>query len=187
MSAEAESGLNSTEISNGNDEHKSNKTTDLIRELREEAKSNRLKAKGALSELELNKLQTEERIKAIEIEKNKLSAKVNQYSIYEKRIVESELKTKAIIAGIKDPDLIKLIDTSVLLLDENGNIDQDMVNKCISDLKESKPFLFGTEKILSTSSNAPARHKEIEINFDALNSTEEEYQVAKKRLLEGKY
>lgn len=157
-----------------------NKTESLIHELREEAKNFRLKNKATKSEFDLYKNETEEKIKALIVEKEKLTSEINKLNTYERKIVESELKTQAVLAGIKDVDLIRLIDISELKLSEDGKVDSEALSNAVSSLKESKPFLFGDEKKSSTSTNAKFGVKKESSGFSALSLSDDEYEENKR-------
>lgn len=162
----------------------SNNADGLIKELREEAKNYRLKHKAAKSELDLYKLETEEKIKKTEEEKGSYQKQLEKYQGYNQRIVNTELKTEAVLAGIKDPDLIKLIDTTNIKIDDNGIVDAEALKAAINNLKETKPFLFGEEKKSSTSSNAKTgTSSNVKIVADATKMTDEEYARNKRELL----
>mgnify|MGYP006366994169 FL=1 len=154
----------------------SNNSDGLIKELREEAKNYRLKHKAAKSELDLYKLETEEKIKKTEEEKSTYQKQLEKYQGYNQRIVNTELKTEAVLAGIKDPDLIKLIDTKDIKVDDDGVVDIAALKTAINDLKQSKPFLFGEEKKSSTSSNAKTgTSSNVKTVADETKMTDEEY------------
>ena len=162
----------------------SNNSDGLIKELREEAKNYRLKHKAAKSELDLYKLETEEKIKKTEEEKSTYQKQLEKYQGYNQRIVNTELKTEAVLAGIKDPDLIKLIDTKDIKVDDDGVVDIAALKTAINDLKQSKPFLFGEEKKSSTSSNAKTgTSSNVKTVADATKMTDEEYARNKRELL----
>ena len=156
-----------------------NKTESLIHELREEAKNYRLKHKATKSEFELYKNEINEKINALESEKERLNIEVSKLTSYERKLVESELKTQAVLAGIKDVDLIKLIDVSDVKLSEDGAVNVDSLKQAVLSLKETKPFLFGEEKKYSTSSNAIFGSTKESAKFDALKVDEKEYQERK--------
>lgn len=161
-----------------------NKTESLIHELREEAKNYRLKHKATKSEFELYKNEVEEKIKALNAEKETLSTEINKLSSYERKLIESELKTQAVLAGIKDVDLIKLIDISDVKLSEDGVVNSELLTQAVSQLKETKPFLFGDERKASTSTNATFGVKKESPGFSALNLSDEEYNENKRVFLQ---
>jgi hypothetical protein len=150
-----------------------------LREVREEAKNNRLKHKAVSSEFELYKLETEAKLKSAEDEKLSLKSNLEKYKGIDKKIVESELKTQAVLAGIKDTDLVKLVDTSKIAISEDGVVDSESLKSAINILKESKPFLFGEDKKNFTSSNASTNAKPSQTKVDAMEMSKEEFQKAK--------
>lgn len=156
----------------------------LVKELREEAKNNRLKYKSTKAELDLYKLETEDKLKKSETEKQQYQDQLEKFKGYNERIVKTELKAEAIIAGIKDTDLIQLIDTSKIKVDENGNVDAEALKAAVTALKEAKPFLFGDDKRSSTSSNSKATQAQDSGNQkDVMNMTAEEYRAQKRDFL----
>lgn len=157
-----------------------NKTESLIHELREEAKNYRLKHKATKSEFELYKNESSEKLNALESEKQNLTNEISKLTSYERKIVESELKTQAVLAGIKDVDLIKLIDISDVKLGEDGDVNVDALKQAVNGLKETKPFLFGEDKKSSTSTNANFGVKKESAGFSALSLNDEEYRESKR-------
>jgi hypothetical protein len=100
----------------------------------------------------------------------------------EKKWVEAEVKAHAVAAGIKDPDLVKLIDTSQLKIGENGI---EGIQQAINDFKSKKPDFFGAEKKFSSSTNAnfPSENKAEKV--DARNMSQQEWDAAKMRMKTG--
>ncbi len=69
---------------------------------------------------------------------------VDMKTLFNQQKIDSALKTKALQLGINDPNDIKLIDTSKVVFNENGEIDG--VDEVLNNLKTAKPYLFkGTE------------------------------------------
>lgn len=156
----------------------------LIKELREEAKNYRLKHRAAKSELDLYKLEVEEKLKKTEEEKTSYQTQLEKYKTYNERIINTELKTEAVLAGIKDADLIKLIDTKDIKISEDGIVDAEALKTAVQKLKETKPFLFGEEKKSSTSSNAKTGTTSAsKFVVDATKMSDEEYAKSKRELL----
>ena len=71
----------------------------------------------------------------------------------EARVIRAELKAEAMRAGIVDPDGLKLIDTSALQLNENGEFAG--AAELISEFKQAKPWLFGGPRSSSSGSMVP--------------------------------
>jgi len=186
-SKKAEAHTDSRENNRDEDLKLDSKSMEMIRELREEAKANRLKHKAVKSEFDLYKSEVDSKIKTIESEKETLNSRVQKLTSFEKRIVEAEVKTEAVLFGIKDTDLIKLIDIEDIKISEDGSIDREVVKNKISELKEKKPFLFGEEKRTLTSTNSSIKNSPENKKPDALAMTDSEYSEAKKRLLTKRY
>lgn len=67
-----------------------------------------------------------------------LRAQFNQQKI------DSAIKTKALQLGINDPNDVKLVDMSKVVINENGEIEN--IDEVLNNLKTAKPYLFkGTE------------------------------------------
>lgn len=71
----------------------------------------------------------------------------------EARLIRAELKAEAIRAGIVDPDGLKLIDISALKLNDSGEF--EAAAELISEFKQAKPWLFGSQRSSSSGSAAP--------------------------------
>jgi hypothetical protein len=154
---------------------------DMVHALREENKKWRLKYKEKNTELESFKADTDTKLKTAN-ETAEMTAR--QKAVFEKKYINAELKAKAIAAGIKDVDLVKLIDISSLDLSEEGEVNG--LDDAINAFKEQKPAFFGDDKRTSTSSNAPApKSNKQTAPLDVRSLDDEEYEQAKKRLLRG--
>ena len=94
------------------------------------------------------------------------------------RLVQSELKNHAIRAGMIDLDLLKLIDTSALKPNGNGDIPEAM--EALSKLQREKPWMFANS---SSSQPTPAPAPEPLKTRNALAMTRTEWQAARERLL----
>jgi hypothetical protein len=78
------------------------------------------------------------------------------------RIMRAELKTAALAAGMIDPDGLKLLDTSAVNLNEEGDI--VIPDTFFADAKRAKPWLFGQASTSSTASTPkiePPRTKKV--------------------------
>lgn len=71
----------------------------------------------------------------------------------EQRIIRAELKAEAVRAGIVDPDGLKLIDSSGVRLNGDGDVEGAVT--LIAELKRAKPWLFGNPASSSSSALAP--------------------------------
>lgn len=99
----------------------------------------------------------------------------------ESRIVRAELKAEAIRAGIVDPDGLKLLDTSSVKLNKDGEIES--ASTLIAEFKRAKPYLFGNPPPASTSSPAAVPPAQPPSQKSAKDMTEEEWRAARAALL----
>lgn len=68
------------------------------------------------------------------------------------RTIQAELRAAAVMAGMRKPDLVKLLDTSAVTLGEDGKV--VIPASLFEDAKKADPYLFGTTPP-STGSTAP--------------------------------
>lgn len=94
------------------------------------------------------------------------------------RLVHSELKSHALRAGLIDLDALKLIDTTTLQLDDRGELAD--AARLMTDLKRTKPYLFGAANT-STASAAPPTTPPVAKR--AMQMTHAEWQTARAELL----
>ncbi len=84
------------------------------------------------------------------------------------RIVRAELKAEALRAGMVDLDGLKLLDTSAVTLNENGEVEG--AEPLMRELRRSKPWLFGAASSSSTAgapaAQPPKPRLATEMNFD---------------------
>ena len=97
------------------------------------------------------------------------------------RLVQAELKSHAIQAGIIDLDCLKLLDSSALQLDVNGNLPE--AASAMATLKRDKPWLFGKA---NSSHPAPAPAAEPPKARLARDMSYNEWQAARERLIRGR-
>ncbi len=71
----------------------------------------------------------------------------------EHRLIRAELKAEAVRAGILDLDGLKLVDTSGVKLNETGDVEG--APQIIAQLRQAKPWLFGSASSSSSSIAAP--------------------------------
>jgi hypothetical protein len=71
------------------------------------------------------------------------------------RIIRAELKAEAIKAGMVDLDGLKLLDTSKVTLGEDGEV--QIPDKFFEDAKKAKPWLFGTAGTSTSSTTEPPK------------------------------
>lgn len=126
-----------------------------------------------------------ESIKAASLkEKADLLGKIENSAKYQqdlqKKLIDAELKAVAIAAGIKDLDFIKMIDPKSFVIKDDGTIDG--IEKAVSDLKTSKPLLFGAEKKFSSSKGETLPEGEKTAKVDAFALSDTEYMAQKARL-----
>jgi hypothetical protein len=140
----------------------------------------RAKYKESLSELETVKAQTESQVKAAA---DQAKAALTEKSQVEARWMEAEVKAEAIAAGIKDLDLVKLIDTASLKVGEDGKIIG--IKEAINDFKAKKPAFFGEDKKPSSSTNAPLPTAVTASAKSAWDYSKEEWQKSRHRFMAG--
>ena len=97
------------------------------------------------------------------------------------RLIQSELKSHALRAGIIDIDCLKLLDTSALQLDEHGNLPQ--AQSVIDTLKRDKSWAFAKP---NSSHPAPAPTPEPPKTRLAKEMSYREWQDARDRLIRGR-
>jgi len=148
-------------------------SAEYVRELREEAKSYRLR----VQEAEAAKKAAEDAVTAAKTDA------VTRVSAAEKaaqdRLLRAELKAAAIKAGITDLDGLKLADTSKLKLNDVGEIDG--LDPFMEEFKKSKPYLFSGTGSTSAPGQKPAP-KDNE-PLDATKMSKADYEKAKAKLL----
>jgi hypothetical protein len=94
------------------------------------------------------------------------------------RLVQAELKSHAIRAGIIDVDCLRLLDTSDLKLDDDGNIPD--AAGALARMKRDKPWLFGNP---NTSHPAAAPAAEPPKTKSARDMTHKEWRLAREKLI----
>ena len=97
------------------------------------------------------------------------------------RLVQAELKSHAIQAGIIDLDCLKLLDMSSLHLDANGTLPE--AASALANLKRDKPWLFTNA---SSSHPAPPPAAEAPKPRMAKDMSYNEWQIARERLIRGR-
>jgi hypothetical protein len=71
------------------------------------------------------------------------------------RLIEAELRTQALQAGLFDLDGLKLADTSSIAITDHGEVTG--AETVLTELKRAKPWLFSTTQASSTAHPPPAR------------------------------
>lgn len=134
-------------------------SAEFVRDLREEAKAHRLKAKDLETQLEsfASKLTQKEKdaeaaIAAAKADFDKTLSETRTAG--EQRVIRAELKAEAIKAGMIDLDGLKLADLEKVKLNpETGEVEG--AGDLLADLKKSKPYLFGAPKGTSNPEDPP--------------------------------
>jgi hypothetical protein len=93
---------------------------------------------------------------------------------FQSRLIAANMRTEAVRAGMIDLDGLKLIDLSKVRLDENDTVADG--RKMMADLRQAKPWLFGTP---STSSVAMPPVSQPIRTKTAMDMTEAEYSAAR--------
>lgn len=109
----------------------------------------RAKYKMSKSQYEEYKLSTENEKKEL---LGKFENAQNKERVMQDKLIDAKLEAHAVAAGIKDIELVKLIDKSSLKLNEQGEVEG--LADAINAFKTRKPDFFGSEKKVSSSSNA---------------------------------
>ena len=99
----------------------------------------------------------------------------------QERLVQAELKSHAIRAGIIDVDCLKLLDTSALTMDDDGNIPD--AAGALSRLKRDKPWLFA---LPNSSHPSPPPAPEPPKTKTAKDMTHKEWRTAREKLIRGR-
>ena len=97
------------------------------------------------------------------------------------RLVQAELRTHAVRAGIIDVDCLKLLDTSKLQLDDEGNLPQ--AEATLAALKREKPWAFARP---NSSHPTPAPTPEAPKTRMAKDMSHLEWQTAREQLIRGR-
>jgi len=94
------------------------------------------------------------------------------------RLLQAELKTVAVRAGMIDLDGLKLLDTTELTLDADGNVKGG--TEMMRELRRSKPWLFGGASTSSSASPPPVQPARPKL---ATEMSYDEWQAARTELL----
>ncbi len=101
---------------------------------------------------------------------------------YEARLLQANLRTEAVRAGMIDLDGLKLIDPTAVKTDEGGNIIDG--KGLMTSLQKRKPWLFGS---MSSSSLTPPPSSAPLKQRMAADMTDEEYAAARAALTKHSY
>jgi len=96
----------------------------------------------------------------------------------ENRLIRAELKAEAVRAGILDLDGLKLVDTSGVKLNETGDVEG--APQIIAQLRQAKPWLFGSASSSSIAAPPPAQPPR---QKRATDMTEAEWRAARADIL----
>ena len=97
------------------------------------------------------------------------------------RLIQAELRHHATQAGIIDLEGLKLLDTSAIKLDDDGNVPE--ASAAVERLKRDKPWLFAKP---NSSQPALAPAAEPPKKRSAKDMTHKEWQAAREKLLRGR-
>jgi len=100
----------------------------------------------------------------------------------ENRLIRAELKAEAVRAGILDLDGLKLVDTSGVRLNDMGDVEG--APQIIAQLRQAKPWLFGSassSSIAAPPPSQPPRQKR------ATDMTEAEWRAARADILRRRF
>lgn len=160
-----------------------------VRELREEAKSYRLAKDEAVKAAQEAKAAAEVAIAAAKAAEEKAAAdtaaaRTAAEAAANDRIIRAELKAEAIKAGLVDIDALKMLDTSSVTLDDQGN--PTGAAELFAALKESKPYLFTAAPVHSSQTQPPPPAPKPSDKKSAKDMTPEEFAAARRAVASGK-
>jgi hypothetical protein len=104
-----------------------------------------------------------------------------QLATANQRLIQAELKAHAVRAGIIDLDCLKLLDSSSLKIDDEGNVPGAAAS--LATLQRDKPWLFAKA---NSSHTAPAPAPEPPKTRMAKEMSVEEWRTARDRLIRGR-
>lgn len=160
-----------------------------VKELREEAKSYRLAKDEAVRAAQEAKAAADAAIAAAKAAEEKAAAdaaaaRTAAEQAANDRIIRAELKAEAIKAGLVDLDALKMLDTSSVKLDDQGN--PTGAAELFAALKESKPYLFIAAPVHSSQPNPPPPAPKPGDKKSAKDMTPEEFAAARRAVASGK-
>jgi hypothetical protein len=100
----------------------------------------------------------------------------------ENRLIRAELKAEAVRAGILDLDGLKLVDTSGVKLNDTGDVEG--APQIIAQLRQAKPWLFGSASSSSIAAPPPAQPPR---QKRATDMTEAEWRAARADILRRRF
>lgn len=104
-----------------------------------------------------------------------------EVAMLRERLLQAELRTEAVRAGMVDLDGVKLIDRAGLTVDASGGLVDGA--GVMSALKVEKPYLFGGVARVSSSSGAVAPRAAAPTTKTAMEMSVEEWRAARALLL----
>ena len=124
-------------------------------------------------------------------EKEDLLSKVNlenqRRATMENQLIDAKIEAIAVSAGLRDIELVKLIDKKDIKLGENGEIVG--INEAVTAFKTRKPEYFAQEKRVSTSTNS-AVNTGSNVKPQSKNAwdlTKEDWKMNKSRYMSGNF
>lgn len=100
------------------------------------------------------------------------------------RIVNAEVRTAAIEAGMVDLDGIKLLDLSKVKVSDDGDVDVASVKALLTEMKEAKAYLFGPPRGTGNPNPTPVPTPPGDKSVKELSKAE--YDAAKRAAIRGK-
>lgn len=164
---------------NKDDEAEKTKPADEIDLLKKDIKY-REQLKASLKENEAFKIEAEKEKKQLSDKALNLESTANSFK---DKYAQAELKAHAVAAGLTDLDAIKMMDTSSVTVDENGDVKG--VEEVISAFKASKPYLFASDKKTSSSTNSTVPSGTATFVRDAMKFTDHEWDVERQRAIQN--
>lgn len=143
---------------------------EYVKELREENKTWRLKTQEAETKATEFKTAADNATISAKSTADAATAAAND------RVIRAELKAAAIAAGMVDLDALKLADLTKVKLAEDGSVEG--AEALMTEMKSSKPYLFGTPNSSSQSNTPPPNVPPVAKK--AMEMTAEEYSAARK-------
>ena len=111
-------------------------------------------------------------------EPNPIDALQLQLAQANQRLVQAELKSHAIRAGIIDIDCLKMVDCAGIALDEHGNMPQ--AEAVLAQLRQDKPWAFRQQ---NSSHPAPPPAPEPPQQKTAREMSHQEWRLAREHLI----
>ena len=155
-----------------------NKEAETVTKMRDSDIKWRAKYKLTKEELEDLRAKAEQEQSSL---KQTIDTTLKERVRVEEKLIDAKLEAVAVSAGITDLDLVKLIDKSNLRLTETGEISG--LQEAVQAFKQAKPNFFGTEKKVSSSTNAPLPSEGTPQLVRAMDMSPEEWQKQKNKII----